>query len=127
VKDILTLLKDSGFSITESGKAYPIFMDKESLQRLEKLIVGNFLSTTDKERKYKHYFKDVRMLRYIDIYKVLDLFDVKSHAVGHAIKKLICTGGRGNKGYLQDLTEARDSIQREIDMVHEKGMYLSEE
>ena len=67
-----------------------------------------------------HYFKDVSKLKSVDIYRVLNLFDVRSHAVGHAIKKLLCAGKRGAKDYRQDLLEAKASIDRELAMMDEE-------
>ena len=67
-----------------------------------------------------HYFKDVSKLKSVDIYRVLSLFDVRSHAVGHAIKKLLCAGKRGAKDYRQDLLEAKASIDRELAMMDEE-------
>ena len=52
----------------------------------------------------------------IDVYDVLSAYDVDSHAVGHAIKKLLMAGQRGHKDRLQDLREAVQAIEREIDM-----------
>ena len=66
------------------------------------------------------YFKDVSKLKSVDIYRVLNLFDVRSHAVGHAIKKLLCAGKRGAKDYRQDLIEAKASIDRELAMMDEE-------
>ena len=66
------------------------------------------------------YFKDVSKLKSVDIYRVLNLFDVRSHAVGHAIKKLLCAGKRGAKDYRQDLIEAKPSIDRELAMMDEE-------
>lgn len=66
------------------------------------------------------YFKDVSKLKSVDIYRVLNLFDVRSHAVGHAIKKLLCAGKRGAKDYRQDLIEAKASIDRELEMMDEE-------
>lgn len=66
------------------------------------------------------YFKDVSKLKSVDIYRVLNLFDVRSHAVGHAIKKLLCAGKRGAKDYRQDLLEAKASIDRELEMMDEE-------
>lgn len=63
------------------------------------------------------YRKDVRYLEELDLYVLADLYDVKSHAVFHAIKKLICAGKRGAKDYEQDLMEAIDAIERELQMV----------
>ena len=68
-----------------------------------------------------HYFKDVQALKTIDVYRVLVLFDVRSHAVGHAVKKLLCAGKRGAKGYRQDLIEAKASIDRELAMMDEEA------
>lgn len=62
------------------------------------------------------YRKDVRHLDELDLYVLADLYDVKSHAVFHAIKKLICAGKRGAKDYEQDLMEAIESIERELQM-----------
>lgn len=66
------------------------------------------------------YFKDVSKLKSVDVYRVLSLFNVRSHAVGHAIKKLLCAGLRGAKDYRQDLLEARASIERELAMMDEE-------
>ena len=52
----------------------------------------------------------------IDVYDVLNAYEVDSHAVGHAIKKLLMAGQRGHKDRLQDLREAIQAIEREIDM-----------
>jgi len=67
------------------------------------------------------YFKDVSKLKSVDVYRVLNLFDVRSHAVGHAIKKLLCAGLRGAKDYEQDLREAKASIERELAMMDEEN------
>lgn len=71
------------------------------------------------EEKHSHYKKDVSHLNVIDVYRVLELYGVESHAVGHAIKKLLCCGQRGAKGRKQDIQEAIDSLNRELEMVEE--------
>ena len=48
----------------------------------------------------------------IDVYDVLDAFDVSNPATAHAIKKLLCTGSRGAKDWETDLQEAIDSLER---------------
>jgi len=68
------------------------------------------------------YFKDVSKLKSVDVYRVLVLFDVRSHAVGHTIKKLLCAGKRGAKDYRQDLLEAKASIERELAMMDEESV-----
>lgn len=66
--------------------------------------------------KHSHYKKDVSNMNVVDIYDVLHLFEVQSHQVGHAIKKLLMAGKRGAKGYSQDIQEAIDSLNRELEM-----------
>ena len=48
----------------------------------------------------------------VDVYDVLDAFDVTNPATAHAIKKLLCTGSRGAKDWETDLQEAIDSLER---------------
>ena len=67
------------------------------------------------ERKHSHYFKDVRHLDYLDVYQVCKLFPVDddSGAITHARKKLLVAGGRGaGKDMIKDITEARDTLNR---------------
>lgn len=51
----------------------------------------------------------------IDIYDVLRAFEVTSPPIQHAVKKLLMPGNRGHKDQLQDVQEALQSIQREIE------------
>lgn len=60
------------------------------------------------------YHKTIKGVE-IDIYDILRAYEVKSHAVGHAVKKLLMAGQRGAKPYEQDLQEAVMSIERERD------------
>ena len=61
------------------------------------------------------YHKQIRS-ESIDVYDVLVAFDVKCPAIQHAIKKLLMPGQRGEKTYLQDLNEAKASIDRAIEL-----------
>lgn len=73
--------------------------------------------------KYGKYFKDVSNLEKIDVYRILDLYEVTDHALGHAIKKLLLAGSRtGGKGAYKDITEARDTLSRYIEMQSEDGI-----
>ena len=67
-------------------------------------------------QNHDNYFKDVSNLKHIDVYRVLILFDVKDHAIGHAIKKLLCAGNRGAKDKTQDVQEAISSLLRYLEM-----------
>lgn len=62
--------------------------------------------------KYQRECKGI----YIDVYDVLKAFEVTNPATQHAIKKLLASGKRGYKDVVQDLTEARDSINRAIEL-----------
>lgn len=71
--------------------------------------------------KHKHYKKDVSHLDFIDIYRVIDLYEVTNPALQHAVKKVLCAGDRGAKGWAKDIQEAIDSLQRALDMAKEDG------
>ena len=67
----------------------------------------------DAKKKHEHYFKDVAHLKEVDVYRVLDLFEVKDQVIGHAAKKLLVTGGRGGgKDMAQDVREAIETLER---------------
>ena len=61
--------------------------------------------------KYSRTIKGVT----IDIYDVLRAFEVTSPFIQHAVKKLLMPGTRGHKDQLQDVQEAAQSIQIEIE------------
>ncbi len=63
--------------------------------------------------RHNHYFKDVSKLQTVDVYRVLNLFNVTDPCIGHAIKKLLVAGGRGaGKSIDKDIAEAIDSLTR---------------
>jgi hypothetical protein len=66
--------------------------------------------------KHKHYYKDVRHLDAVDVYRVLELFNVTDACIQHAVKKLLCAGTRGSKDVEQDVEEAIDTLGRYLDM-----------
>ena len=71
-------------------------------------------------RKHAHYFRSVSHLKEIDIYRLLDLFNVTDQALGHAIKKLVVPGMRGGgKPARKDIEEAIDTLQRRLEMMDE--------
>lgn len=57
----------------------------------------------------------------VDVYSVLEAFNVVCPARQHAIKKLLCSGIRGKGDAVQDLEEAKDAVERAIQM--EKSRY----
>ncbi len=68
-------------------------------------------------RPFGRYFKDVSNLNAIDVYKVLELFGVKSHALGHAVKKILVAGARGGKDEAQDIREAIAALERHLEIL----------
>lgn len=52
----------------------------------------------------------------VDVYAVLDAFNVTCPGIQHALKKLLCVGIRGKATALQDITEAIDALHRSVEM-----------
>jgi len=72
------------------------------------------------DREFNHYFRDVRHLDGIDVYRVCELFGVTHPALQHAVKKLLVTGGRsGGKSFERDLRDVIASCQRALEMNQE--------
>lgn len=70
-------------------------------------------------QQYPQYHKDVRHLNSVDVYAVHHLFgiDDPSGALQHASKKLLLSGVRtGNKTKAQDIREARDTLNRWLEL-----------
>jgi predicted Ser/Thr protein kinase len=70
-------------------------------------------------KAHSHYYKYVGHLQYVDVYRVLQLFDVKDEPVAHAVKKLLCAGNRGVKDKETDIKQAIDSLKRQLEMMQE--------
>ena len=62
--------------------------------------------------EHSHYFKDVSHLDRIDVYRVVELFEVPAGPLDHAAKKILCAGGRGHKDLERDVQDAIDSLHR---------------
>lgn len=77
-------------------------------------------NTETPDDMYGKYRKDISHLATLDVYRVLDLFGVTDHALGHAIKKLLLAGVRtGNKTMFEDIMEAHDTLVRWMQMREE--------
>lgn len=66
----------------------------------------------DPTQKHSHYKKDVRHLDMVDVYRVIDLWEIKHPALQHALKKVLAAGKRGAKDEDKDVQEAIDSLER---------------
>jgi hypothetical protein len=62
--------------------------------------------------KYNRPYKGVT----IDVYDVLQAFEVTNPALQHLIKKALCAGLRGHKDREQDLNEILESAKRAIEL-----------
>lgn len=86
------------------------------------LIVGTYTELDSKSESFNDsgskYLRDMHCLvdGKADVYAVIDAFEVNCPARQHAIKKLLCSGIRGKGDTLQDLKEARDAIDRALQM-----------
>lgn len=78
-------------------------------------------------KKHQHYYKSVSGLQTIDVYRVLRLFEVTDPCIQHAIKKLLCAGGRGAKDIKKDIEEAVDTLERFLDMRAEDSRATEEQ
>jgi len=65
--------------------------------------------------KHNHYFKACHY-KAIDVYRVLQLFEVIDPCIQHAIKKLLVAGKRGSKSEYKDIREAIDTLERWCEM-----------
>lgn len=56
----------------------------------------------------------------IDVYRVLDAFNVTNPQLQHLIKKALATGVRGHKSFKEDLVDIQHSINSAILMEEQK-------
>jgi len=99
---------------------------EEIVEGFDDLRAGNFNSFWVKDpsalsdRPYSKYFRDVSRLDSIDVYRVHKLFTLEDHALCHASKKILLGGDRtGGKSLEEDIIEARDTLNRWLEMERE--------
>jgi len=98
---------------------------KESLINLEthdyKIVDGILIRVDkeDKQQKHQHYKKDVRHLDYIDVYRIIDLYELHDPCFQHALKKILVPGARGHKDLTKDINDIIDTMQRKLEMIAE--------
>lgn len=92
-----------------------------ALTELDALCDTARLAHTNNRIKHSHYFKSVKGLNDIDVYRVLQLFNVTDPCLQHSIKKLLVAGGRdGGKDITRDIQEAIDTLVRWQEMRSEE-------
>lgn len=114
-----------GYNLSEYAKrtmcthGYSSSMVESISDTLSKMMMQRESKKTGKEAKYKAYFKDVSKLDEVDVYLVCKIFNIQdpSGCTQHAIKKLLLPGVRtGGKSELDDIKEARDTLNRRIEI-----------
>lgn len=73
-----------------------VFLGSESIQQ---------------DKKHSHYFKKCGY-DYVDVYRILKMFDVTDPCISHAAKKLLVSGGRGFKDIEHDIQDVIDTLVR---------------
>lgn len=69
---------------------------------------------------YPKYYKDVRHLDAVDVYRVHRLFNVTDNELHHASKKILLCGVRtGGKPIRKEIEEARDTLNRWLEIQDE--------
>lgn len=115
--DVGRFIFPDGIDICKCGGSPSCVSMKPHLPKPPECRIENFAGA----KKHSHYKKDVSRLEFVDVYRVLQLFDVAHPAVQHAAKKVLCAGQRGAKDWAKDIQEAIDSLQRALDMQNEDG------
>lgn len=74
--------------------------------------------------KHNHYFRDCPYNK-IDVYRIIEIFEITDPVAQHILKKCIATGKRGHKDEQRDWEDIRDSAQRRLDMLKEDANLLT--
>lgn len=69
--------------------------------------------------KHNHYFRDVSHLQQVDVYRILELFEVTCPVAQHIVKKALAAGKRGAKSPARDMQDIADSANRWLAMREE--------
>lgn len=62
--------------------------------------------------KHNHYFRSVEGLKQIDVYRIIELFDITCPASQHILKKAMAAGKRGAKDKSRDMQDIIDTATR---------------
>lgn len=65
------------------------------------------------------YTKNIQNFNKLDIYRILNLYNVTDPCLQHCIKKILCAGQRGSKNFTTDISEAIFALQRCLEMQQE--------
>lgn len=101
----------------ELGKLQNISSIQQDMR--DKPLADRIHPVVDRSKPRNKYDREIVPGVFVDVYDVLSAFKVTSAAIAHAIKKLLAPGQRGVKDCRQDVAEARDSLDREIQSLDE--------
>lgn len=76
------------------------------------------------DRKHSHYYRECPYEN-IDVYRIIDIFEITCPAAQHILKKVIATGKRGHKDLQRDWEDIVDSAKRKIEMLEEDARVAS--
>ena len=122
--------EENEFTTINMGFADEVNGWKESLINLEthdyKIVDGILIRVDkeDKQQKHSHYKKDVRHLDYIDVYRIIDLYELHDPCFQHALKKILVPGARGHKDLTKDINDIIDTMRRKLEMIAENEKKL---
>lgn len=80
----------------------------------------------EKAVSHGHYFKDVSRLKKLDVYRLIEIYEVSCPVAQHVVKKALAAGKRGAKDPARDMRDIRDSAQRWLDMREEDAAHQAE-
>jgi hypothetical protein len=76
-------------------------------------------------RAHNHYFRPCPYDS-IDVYRVLEIFNVTDPCLQHAVKKLLVAGSRGHKDIHRDIQDSVDTLVRWQEMRNEEQLCQDE-
>lgn len=93
--------------------------DCDCAESMQKILTDRENGKTDFNQSGSKYLRKIILNKdkTVDVYAVLIAFNVTCPARQHAIKKLLCSGIRGKGDETQDLKEAKDAIERALQLL----------
>lgn len=91
------------------------------IDELANCMAEDWVARYDASKEENKYMRDCPYDQ-IDIYRVLNIFNVTDPCIQHAVKKLLVAGGRGHKDIETDIEEAIQALERWQDMREEEEL-----
>lgn len=66
------------------------------------------------------YNKPNKKKSHLDVYDIIDMWQVTNPALQHLLKKVLDTGNRGHKSIIEDCRDLIDSAERALELELEK-------